>query len=141
MAQSAEVTRAQPRLNALLLGGFGISILLLTGLGLYSIAATYVRYREFELSVRMALGARPAQVLGLVVRQGMAVVVAGAAVGAVVAVATAGLLRSVSFGVQPRDPVAFATALALVGMVAMLALWLPARRAARSNPADALRVG
>jgi putative ABC transport system permease protein len=141
LAQSAEVTRAQPRLNALLLGGFGISILLLTGLGLYSVAATYVRYREFELSVRMALGARPDQVLSLVLRQGMTIVVAGAAVGVVAGVAGAGLLRSVSFGVQPRDPVAFGAALLLIGTVAILALWLPARRAAKANPADALRAG
>ena len=78
-----DAATSQPKLNALLLGGFAISILLLTALGLYSIAATYVRHREFEIAVRVALGATPREVVRLVLGQGISVVIAGAAVGAV----------------------------------------------------------
>jgi ABC-type antimicrobial peptide transport system permease subunit len=141
MEQRVDATTAQPKLNALLLGGFAISILLLTALGLYSIAATYVRHREFEIAVRMALGAQSTQVVYLVLRQGLMVVLAGTAVGVFSAVAGAGLLRSVIFNVPARDPVMFAGALLLVGAVAVLAFLFPARRAARANPADVLRAG
>jgi predicted permease len=136
-----DATTAQPRLNALLLGGFAISILLLTALGLYSIAATYVRHREFEIAVRVALGAAPSEVVRLVLGQGVSVVLAGAVAGAVIALAGAGVLGSIVYGVRERDPVMFAAALAGVAFVALLAFYLPARRASRAGPAQVLRSG
>jgi predicted permease len=136
-----EVTTAQPRLNALLLGGFSISILLLTAVGLYSIAATYVRHREFEIAVRVALGAAPAEVVRLVIGQGAGVVTGGALVGATAALAGAGVLGSIIYGVRARDPAMFALALGGVGAVALVAFFLPARRASRTNPAEVLRAG
>jgi predicted permease len=136
-----DATTAQPRLNALLLGGFAISILLLTAVGLYSIAATYVRHREFEIAVRVALGAAPGEVVRLVLGQGAAVVIGGALVGALGALAGAGVLASIIYGVRPRDPVMVGAALAGVGAVALIAFFLPARRASRTNPAEVLRAG
>lgn len=136
-----DATTAQPRLNALLLGGFAISILLLTAVGLYSIAATYVRHREFEIAVRVALGAAPGEVVRLVLGQGTAVVIGGALIGAVAALAGAGVLASIIYGVRTRDPVTFAIALGGVAAVALVAFFLPARRASRTNPAEVLRAG
>jgi ABC-type antimicrobial peptide transport system permease subunit len=136
-----DATTAQPRLNALLLGGFSISILLLTAVGLYSIAATYVRHREFEIAVRVALGAAPGEVVRLVIGQGAAVVIGGAIAGALGALAGAGVLASIIYGVRTRDPVIFAMALGGVGAVALVAFLLPARRASRTNPAEVLRAG
>ncbi len=136
-----DATTAQPRLNALLLGGFAISILLLTAVGLYSIAATYVRHREFEIAVRVALGAAPGEVIRLVLRQGAAVVISGAVIGAVGALAGAGVLASIIYGVRARDPMMFAMALVGVAGVALVAFFLPARRASRANPAEVLRAG
>ena len=136
-----DATTAQPRLNALLLGGFSISILLLTAVGLYSIAATYVRHREFEIAVRVALGAAPGEVVRLVLGQGVAVVIGGALVGAAGALAGAGVLASIIYGVRARDPLMFLVALSGVGVVALVAFFLPARRAPRTNPAEVLRAG
>jgi ABC-type antimicrobial peptide transport system permease subunit len=129
----------QPRLDALLLGGFAAAILVLTALGLYSIAATYVREREFEIGLRIALGAQYAEVVRLVVRQGLSIVIVGASVGLVVAITGAGVLRSVIYDVSPRDPWSMALSIAAVVLAALVAFYLPVRRAARANPADALR--
>ncbi len=134
-------TTAQPRLNALLLVGFAISILLLTALGLYSIAATYVRHREFEIAVRIALGAAPTQVVRLVIGQGVSVVAVGALIGVAIALAGAGVLGSIVYDVRQRDPVVFAGAVIGVAAVALVAFFLPARRASRANPAEVLRAG
>lgn len=139
--ERVNATTAQPKLNALLLGGFAVSILLLTALGLYSIAATYVRHREFEIAVRVALGASPVEVVRLVLGQGVAVVLAGTAVGAAAAFAGAGVLGSIVYGVRERDPVMFVVALIGIAAVALLAFYLPARRASRASPAQVLRSG
>jgi hypothetical protein len=136
-----DATTAQPRLDALLLSGFAISILLLTAVGLYSIAATYVRHREFEIAVRVALGAAPGEVVRLVLGQGAAIVIGGALVGALGAFAGAGVLASIIYGVRPRDPVMVGAALGGVGAVALIAFFLPARRASQTNPAEVLRAG
>jgi hypothetical protein len=141
VTERIDATTAQPRLNALLLGGFSISILLLTAVGLYSIAATYVRHREFEIAVRVALGAAPSDVVRLVVGQGVGVVIGGALVGAVAALAGAGVLASIIYGIRARDPAMFALALGGIGAVALVAFFLPARRASRTSPAEVLRAG
>jgi ABC-type antimicrobial peptide transport system permease subunit len=124
-----------------LLGGFAISILLLTAIGLYSIAATYVRHREFEIAVRIALGATPVEVVRLVLGQGVTVLAVGATIGAIVALAGAGVLHSIVYGVRERDPVVLTLALLGVISIAFIAFLLPARRASRANPAEVLRAG
>jgi len=127
------------RLSAVLLGAFALAILLLTGVGLYSVAATFVRQREFEIGIRMALGATPAEVARLVMRQGALIIGAGTAAGIVAALFAGSLLESIVYGASARDPIALSTAIAVICGVAALALTLPARRAARANPADVLR--
>jgi len=141
LGERVSASTAQARLNAVLLGGFAIAILLLTALGLYSIAATYVRHREFEIAVRVAMGAEPSRVVWLVLGQGVGVVVAGALLGVAGALAGAGVLGSIVYGVRERDPAMFSLALAGVVAVALTAFFLPARRASRASPAQVLRAG
>jgi predicted permease len=136
-----DATTAQPRLDALLLAGFAISILLLTAIGLYSIAATYVRHREFEIAVRIALGATPVEVVRLVLGQGVAMLAVGATVGVIVVLIGAGVLHSIVYGVRERDPIVLSVALLGVASIAFIAFLLPARRASRANPAEVLRAG
>jgi hypothetical protein len=136
-----DAATAQPKLNALLLAGFAISILLLTAVGLYSIAATYVRQRELEIAVRVALGSTPREVVALVLAQGASVVFVGATIGALAALAGAGILGSIVYGVQERDPLVFGLSLASVAAAALVAFFVPARRASRTNPAEVLRAG
>jgi putative ABC transport system permease protein len=89
--------------------------------------------------VRMALGAQPSSVLGLVLGHGMILVAAGLAIGLVAAYAAAGLMRSLVIGVSPRDPVTFISTAAVLGVIALLASYIPARRATRIDPLIALR--
>ncbi|PYQ40673.1 MAG: hypothetical protein DMF77_17860, partial [Acidobacteria bacterium] len=112
---------------------------LLAALGIYGVVAFVVSHRTREVGIRMALGARAADVLGLVLRQGMAPVVAGLAVGLGGTLALGRLSSSLLFGVPPHDPATLAAAAAVLTAAALLACALPARRAARIDPAQALR--
>jgi ABC-type antimicrobial peptide transport system permease subunit len=132
---------APQRLTAFLLAAFGLAVLLLTGVGVYSVAATFVRYREFEIGVRSALGATPGDVAQLVIRQGSVIIAAGTAIGVLAALLAGTVLASLAYGATTRDPIALSTAVGAVGVVAAIALVLPARRASRLNPADVLRRG
>ncbi|HEU6451673.1 MAG TPA: ABC transporter permease [Gemmatimonadaceae bacterium] len=127
------------RLNASLLGVFALSALLLAAIGIYGLMAYAVTQRTREMGIRMALGARPRDVLSLVVRQGMTLAGLGIALGIVGALAATQLLASMLYGVAPTDPVTFTGVAALLAAVALLACWLPARRAARVDPNVALR--
>jgi putative ABC transport system permease protein len=127
------------RLNASLLGVFALSALLLAAIGIYGLMAYAVTQRKREMGIRMALGARPRDVLSLVVRQGMTLAGLGIALGIVGALAATQLLASMLYGVAPTDPVTFTGVAALLAAVALLACWLPARRAARVDPNVALR--
>jgi putative ABC transport system permease protein len=98
-----------------------------------------VSQRTGEIGVRLALGAEPASVAGMIVRQGGFVALAGMAAGLVTAFASSRLIASLLYGVSPRDPGVFATATLTLLAVALLACWLPARRAARLSPVQALR--
>ena len=116
------------------------SVALLLGvIGIYGVMSYIVAQRTGEIGVRLALGAAPAGVARMIVRQGGFVALAGVFVGLAIAFAGSRLIESLLYGVSPRDPGVFtATTLILLG-VALLACWLPARRAARLSPLEALR--
>ncbi len=129
----------QERLLATLCGFFGPLALFLAALGLYGLLAYDVTQRTREIGVRMALGAQPASVLGLVLKQGMLLVAAGVAVGLVAASALARLIQGFLFAIHPGDPATLFLAAAVLVLAAFLACWLPARRAAKVDPMVALR--
>jgi len=129
-----------PTAFALTLIGLAAAIALLLGaVGVYAVVAYAVSQRTVEIGVRLALGARPGDVLRLVMRQGGVVVGAGVAAGLAAALALTRLMAGMLFGVRPFDPLSYAALTALMLGVAALALWLPARRAARLDPQEALR--
>jgi ABC-type antimicrobial peptide transport system permease subunit len=130
---------AQPRLLTVLLGGFGLVGLLLGAVGVYGLLASLVSEQRREFGVRLALGARPGQVLASVVRRGAGVTIAGMLVGLAGAVALSRFMASVLYGVEPLDPLTFGSMALVLLLVAMLASWLPARRAAALDPAQTLR--
>ena len=127
------------RAPALLLGGFALMAMLLAGLGTYGVMSYAVSGRAHEIGVRMALGARPRDVARLVVGEGVALAVAGAAIGLGGAAAAGRALSTLLFEVRPADPLTFTLAAAALVAVAAAACARPARRAARVDPAVALR--
>jgi putative ABC transport system permease protein len=130
---------AAPRFNAALLSIFALAALLLAAIGIYGVLSYTVVQRTGEIGVRMALGAARGQVVRDVVRQGTTLALIGAGLGLVGAFGLAGVLRSLLVGVSAQDPTIFATVPATLILVAMLASWLPARRASRIHPVEALR--
>ena len=130
---------SRPRFNLVLLSAFALVALALSAVGIYGVLAYLVTQRTREIGIRMALGARAADVLRLVLREGMGPVVLGGGAGMIAAVVATRALRTMLFGVTPLDPVSFAAAPALLALVALLACYLPARRATRVDPLVALR--
>jgi len=130
---------ARPRVNAIVLAGFAATALLLAALGIYGVIAYGVVQRTRELGIRMALGARGDEVVRLVLRGALVPVVGGVGLGLVGALAAGRVLRSLLYGVPATDPVTFAAVTGFLLLVALLASWTPARRAARSDPMIALR--
>jgi predicted permease len=130
---------ATPRFFTVLVTIFGVLALALAAVGLYGVVSYVVRQREREMAVRMALGAPPARVLSLMLRQGMTPVAVGLTVGLVGAVVVTRVLRSLLFEVSATDPLTFAGVAALLGAIALLASYLPSRRATRVHPATILR--
>jgi predicted permease len=128
----------QRRLTGLV-AGFGGVALLLAALGLYGVVAFTVAGRTREIGVRIALGARSAQVVRGFVRGGLRLALVGAVAGAVIALGVARVLRSITTGIDAADPALIGGVGALLGVVALIASWLPARRAARVDPMVALR--
>ena len=130
---------APDRLNLGLLGGFAVLALVLALIGLYGLLSFTVTQRQREIGVRMALGAQRRDVLELVVGQGMRVVLLGMGLGLTGAVTLTRLLRSLLFEVKPVDPMTFGTVAVLLAVVSLLACLVPARRATRVDPLEALR--
>jgi putative ABC transport system permease protein len=130
---------AQPRLQAGLLSLFAGVALMLAAVGLYGVLAYTVTQRQREIGIRLALGARKRNVLSLVIGQGMKLALSGVALGLLAALALTRVIGSLLYGVTPTDPVTFAIVSLLLVAVALLACWLPARRAARIDPIEALR--
>jgi putative ABC transport system permease protein len=139
MEQVVADSLAEPRLATSLMGGFAMFALLLVAIGLYGVVAYSVSQRRHEISVRLALGAGYANVLGLVLRQGALLSVMGTALGTPVALAASRLLRSLLHGTQPTDASVFAAVSLLLVLVALAASFVPAHGAARLNAVAALR--
>ena len=127
------------RFQALLLGVFAVLALALSAVGIYGVMSYLVERRTREIGIRMTLGARPVDVLRLILGEGMKLTVMGLAIGLVGALALTRLLSSLLFGVSERDPYTFAAVALLLGAVALLACWIPARRAMRVDPMSAIR--
>jgi predicted permease len=130
---------AQPRMSALLLGGFAFVSLLLAAIGLYGVMASSVRTSMRELGVRAALGASPERLRRGVLSQALAVTGTGAVVGLAVALAASRLLTRLLFEVSPADPVSLVGSAALLLLVALVAAYFPARHATKVDPVQALR--
>ncbi|MEX0891268.1 MAG: ABC transporter permease [Gemmatimonadota bacterium] len=131
-------TADPPRLVMLLMGSFAVLALLLAAVGIYGILSYGVTQRRREIGIRMALGARPGDVLRLVVGQGMSLALAGVLLGAAAAAAGGRLLNSLLYDVAPGDPLTLASVMAVVMAVALLACSLPAMRAALLRPMQSL---
>jgi putative ABC transport system permease protein len=132
---------ASQRFMLLLVGVFGGVALLLATLGVYSVISYLVAQRGREISIRVALGAHASDIVRLVVRQGVVLALIGAAVGAIAALASTRVLKSLLYSVSTTDPLAFAGVLVMLCVIALVASYLPARRASRLEPMDVLRGG
>jgi predicted permease len=139
MNEVVDDTLVNRRFVMLILGLFAGIALVLAGVGLFGVLSYAVTQRTREIGVRMALGARAADVLGMVVRQGMQLTAIGLAVGVAAALAATRALSSLLFGIGAADPMTYAVLATALAAVALLACWLPARRAARVDPMVALR--
>jgi putative ABC transport system permease protein len=130
---------APRRFQSLLLGAFALLAVALTAIGIWGVASSSVAQRRREMGIRMALGARPADLLWLVLSEGGRLGLAGVAAGVAGALALTRLLGGLLFGVTPTDPATFAGGAALVLAITLAASWFPARHAMGADPVAALR--
>jgi putative ABC transport system permease protein len=136
----AETSRMKnARTASALAAGLGSLSLLLAAVGLYGVMAYSLTQRTREIGIRMALGASRANILRLAIGQGMRLVICGVMLGAVLSLATARVMKSLLFGLSPADPLAYGGVILLLGIVALLACWVPARRATKVDPMVSLR--
>jgi len=139
MEQYVSAALARPRLNAVLVGTFASLALLLAAIGLYGLLAYAVSRRTHEIGVRMALGAQPHDVLRSMLGQGTRLVLAGLALGLAFAIALSRLVANLLYGVTTGDVATYGAAVSLLGIVSLIATYIPARRASRVDPMVALR--
>jgi predicted lysophospholipase L1 biosynthesis ABC-type transport system permease subunit len=139
MSQRVSKLADRPRLEAALLGLFATIGVLLAAMGIYGVIAFLVAQRTPEIGVRMALGATKLDILELMGMQGLRMITAGMLVGLLIAVVGSHALSSLLFGVRPNDPLSFASVCLLLAIVAGLATWIPACRAMKVEPSQALR--
>ncbi len=137
--QEFDEDTSQQRFTTDILAAFSLVALLLASLGLYGVLAYAVTQRVPEIGIRMAVGARRGEIVGLIVRNAARLAAAGLVLGVGGAVLFARAMRSLLFGVTPLDPLTFLGVTAVLGTVALLASYLPARRAAGVDPVTALR--
>jgi predicted permease len=139
LATLVDDSMTQPRFTMLLLTAFGTLALILATIGIYWVISYGVAQRTQEIGVRMALGAQPGNVFKMVLGQGVRLAGLGVAIGFVAAFGVTRLMGSLLFGVRPADPITFAVVPVVLMGVALLACYLPARRATRVDPMVALR--
>ena len=139
MAEVLGTEAAQRRMGMIMLVGFAALALLLASLGIYGVLAYFVTQHTNEIGVRQALGATPRNILFLVLKKGMGLTVAGIVIGLICSFVLTRLMSSLLFGVKASDPLTFVTVPLVLGLVALLACLIPARRATRIDPLVALR--
>jgi hypothetical protein len=139
LEQVAGLALAPRRFSLLIVGFFAGTALILTVAGIYSVIAFGVAQRTREIGVRLALGASKEQISGLVVRGGLDILWFGAPMGILASLALSHLISAQLYGVSPHDPGALVAAVLLIAGIAFLACWLPARKATRIDPIEALR--
>jgi putative ABC transport system permease protein len=139
MDEVVEASVASPRFRTLLLGLFGLTALLLAGLGIYGVMSYSVSQRRREIGIRMALGAERPEVIKMVLRHGLALTLAGVGAGLAGALGLTHLLSSMLYEVRPTDPLTFVGVTVVLTACALLASYIPARRATRVDPIEALR--
>jgi predicted permease len=139
MNDGLELQKVVPGLGATVLGTLGVFGLLLAAVGVYGVMAYVVRQRTHEIGIRLALGAQTANVMTLVIRQGMAVCIAGAVVGLGLGLAAAHLLASVLYGISATDPITVIVVPGVLLTIALLACFIPARRITSVSAVEALR--
>jgi putative ABC transport system permease protein len=130
---------AERRFNMLLFGAFGALALSLAAIGIYGVLSFTVARQTHEIGIRMALGARVTNIVRMVIGQGLGLALAGIAIGAVAAIGLTRLMRNLLFGVSPDDPLTFSAGVVVLAAIALLASYVPARRAARVDPVQSLR--
>jgi predicted permease len=135
---AAEPLQQQRMVMALLLSFAGLA-LVLSAMGIYSLLSYLIAQRTREIGVRMAMGARPAHVFGMVLKDGVQMILGGVLLGVISALAATQLMVSMLFGVTPSDPATFVVVAVLLSAIALLACYVPARRAAKVDPMEALR--
>jgi ABC-type antimicrobial peptide transport system permease subunit len=139
MRELVSADLAQPRFTMLLLGSFAASALLLAAIGLYGVIAFGVTERAREIGVRLALGAQHTDVLRLFMQRGMLLTGIGIGIGIALALALGHLMSGLLYGVAPRDPITLVGVAVFLASVALLATYLPARRATELDPIVALK--
>jgi len=139
MSQWVDAAQAGTRFSLLLISVFAGVAALLASIGLYGVLSTFVRQRTPEIGLRMAMGATPANIFTLVVGQGLRLSAIGVAIGLAGALAVTRLMTSMLVGVKATDPVTFAAIVAFFFAIAVVACWVPARRASNLDPTVALR--
>jgi len=139
LTQTVSGSLAQRRFTLEMVGLFALTALFLAAIGIYGVISYIVTERTREIGIRLALGASRSNILRILLRQGLRLAIAGAALGLVGAVIVSHLMASLLYGVRPTDPLTFAGVAFLFLGVALLACYLPARRAVRVDPLVALR--
>jgi putative ABC transport system permease protein len=139
MSEVVSLSTSRDRFYMWLMTVFGSSALLLAAIGIYGLMAYSVAQRTQEVGIRLALGAEASQVKNMVVWQGLRLTLAGVVIGLASAFGLTRLIATLLYGVTARDPIVFTSVPLVLGAVAMLAVWLPARRASRVDPIFALR--
>src|SRR5262249_10130730 len=139
LEQLAAEPLEQPRMVMALLVSFAALAVILSALGIYSVLSYLIARRTHEIGVRLAFGARRVQVLGMVLNEGLRMTLCGVVIGLFGALAVTRIMASLLFGVRPNDPLTFAAVALLSSVVALLACFIPARRAMKVDPMVALR--